>query len=1040
MQERPHLPYAFHPSDAGLEPPGHLEGVTFYGFEIQARPEAVAVHLHRTFGHTGIEVRPTGDRVFVVYTSIDRLRSADPERGVLAYNDIALWVPVQLLDRQTGRATGPTVAFWPAYIFVDHPHTMVTGRETFGLAKQMGRFTMPGGPDFSHPLTTDVWGTARRGRDEPIVQQRLWSIERLGTRASTTAPFVGTMTRRMGGLARALPSGHVVGLRQLRDPSDPRFASHGSVVTAPIELRRIHDAGPLPGRYQLRLEWLHSHPVAQDLGLRGSTVPVLAAHWLRADLRMNEGTEQWRAPAPSRPQLHALVPRDPEPRRRVAILGGGIAALTAAWELSEPGVDAEVTVYTRGWRLGGKGASGRNLEQGARIEEHGLHMWYGFYDNAFDLMQRCYGELQRPADHPIATWEQAFQEQSYVVLNEEHEGRWVRWRLNFPRNGRVPGQGDIVGDFWTQARTALGLLRQIFEQLVHDGALPSNGLPPRLRRALTRTVPLDLGRSGIPGAVALHLASKIADRFAEGTRAPATDYAPHRRLAKWMSRHRAWLWRRVEHRLDHDGLRMYWMLVDTATSIFTGLIDDDVITHSLDRLDHLDFRDWLRTHGASEITCNQAPCVRFIYNAGFSFRDGDHHRPDFAAGCALRGVLRLLMTYKGGVLYKMRGGMGDIVFAPMYEALRRRGVRFEFFHSAQNLGLGDDSRTIERIDFDRQAEASDYQPLVDIDGMPCWPSEPDYTQIEGGARLREALRSHGLNLEQCSTPPSFAPRRHTLRRGRDFDDVVLAIPPGAQAAICPELMHAHDRFRAMVEGVPTVGTQAYQLWMKPDLAGLGWNEPSPILGTFVDPVDTWSDMSFLLPIERHEGPVGSLAYFCGVIPTVPDETPPQASARAHELGRRYFEQACPTLWPAIRVGGQTQWQHLADPEERSGPARLDAQYFRANVDGAERYVQSLSGTIQHRLRAGDSGFDNLFLAGDWTDNGFNCGCIEATVISGRQAARALAGLSMEIPGETDAWLADLFGVRSHVTNRHDFPRPAITTESPSLHSQPRAAG
>ena len=34
----------------------------------------------------------------------------------------------------------------------------------------------------------------------------------------------------------------------------------------------------------------------------------------------------------------------------------------------------EVTIYQYGWRLGGKGASGRNARYGQRIEEHGLHM------------------------------------------------------------------------------------------------------------------------------------------------------------------------------------------------------------------------------------------------------------------------------------------------------------------------------------------------------------------------------------------------------------------------------------------------------------------------------------------------------------------------------------------------------------------------------------------------------------------------------------------------------------------------------------------
>ena len=49
-------------------------------------------------------------------------------------------------------------------------------------------------------------------------------------------------------------------------------------------------------------------------------------------------------------------------RKKIAILGGGIAALSAAFELTELDPDRElfdITVYTIGWRLGGKGAVGR---------------------------------------------------------------------------------------------------------------------------------------------------------------------------------------------------------------------------------------------------------------------------------------------------------------------------------------------------------------------------------------------------------------------------------------------------------------------------------------------------------------------------------------------------------------------------------------------------------------------------------------------------------------------------------------------------------
>ena len=49
-------------------------------------------------------------------------------------------------------------------------------------------------------------------------------------------------------------------------------------------------------------------------------------------------------------------------KKRVAVLGGGAAAMTTAYYLSrtpELRDEYEVTVYQLGWRLGGKGASGR---------------------------------------------------------------------------------------------------------------------------------------------------------------------------------------------------------------------------------------------------------------------------------------------------------------------------------------------------------------------------------------------------------------------------------------------------------------------------------------------------------------------------------------------------------------------------------------------------------------------------------------------------------------------------------------------------------
>src|SRR5436190_14138314 len=77
--------------------------------------------------------------------------------------------------------------------------------------------------------------------------------------------------------------------------------------------------------------------------------------------------------------------------------------MAAAFELTRPehGGRYQVTVYQQGWRLGGKGASGRGAHN--RIEEHGLHIWFGFYENAFRIMRECHEQLQEIADQPGAT-------------------------------------------------------------------------------------------------------------------------------------------------------------------------------------------------------------------------------------------------------------------------------------------------------------------------------------------------------------------------------------------------------------------------------------------------------------------------------------------------------------------------------------------------------------------------------------------------------------------------------------------------------------
>ncbi len=106
----------------------------------------------------------------------------------------------------------------------------------------------------------------------------------------------------------------------------------------------------------------------------------------------------------------------------------------------------------------------------------------------------------------------------------------------------------------------------------------------------------------------------------------------------------------------------------------------------------------------------------------------------------------------------------------------------------------------------------------------------------------------------------------------------------------------------------------------------------------------------------------------------------------------FIEQKLRHILPgAFDDAGRFDWSILVDAENRSGDDRLLYQYFRANIDPSERYVFSLAGSSKYRLRTDESGFANVFLTGDWIQNGLNIGFVEGAAISGILTARAVSG-------------------------------------------------
>ncbi len=638
------------------------------------------------------------------------------------------------------------------------------------------------------------------------------------------------------------------------------------------------------------------------------------------------------------------------------------------------------------------------------------------------MMRTAYEELNRPKGTPLATLEDAFIPHNYIGVAENINDKWKNWMVTFPTNDLELGQPDVLPSLWDYIQMTLQFLAQHYAEVAaRTPHLQTDCVAPDWFACVTHHALED-----IQNLLTVECLS-VGEMLLRGTQRIAETLSPdpaahtaqdHHLLLRFLGEHLEWLRARVDAQLNlDDELRRLWIYTDLANAMIRGVIADGVMYHEdgLDILDGLDYRAWLQKHGASEMSYNSG-LVKGLYDLVFAYHNGEVARPSMAAGAALRSLLRIVFTYKGSIFQKMRASMGDTIFTPLYQVLKARGVKFEFFHRVENLGLSEDKGCIETIQIAQQVTlinpdgtpkpSVEYDPLIRVKGLDCWPAQPDYAQIAQGADLQNGVvdgvqvQKDAIRLESFWTPWKDAGHK-TLKRGEDFDVVVLGIAIGALPYICPELIAANPAWQAMTQNVETVRTIAMQLWLDPTLEELGWTGPSPVYDAYADAQNTWADMTFLT--EREDWPVGrepgNVAYYCGpmpggIPPKLEQDAPIAALATVVTTNKDWLQTNSGYLWPQAAPQDNPaglDWNLLTDLSDGVGEARFSAQYSRVNMDPSERYVLSVAGSTRYRLRAGESGCANLYLAGDWIQNEFNMGCVEATVMSGMQCSHALSG-------------------------------------------------
>ena len=693
---------------------------------------------------------------------------------------------------------------------------------------------------------------------------------------------------------------------------------------------------------------------------------------------------------------------------RIAIVGAGPAGLTTAFDLTDPATNPgwqdrySVDVYTLGWRVGGKGATGRNPDAGERIEEHGIHVFGNMYFNSLRMMAACYEQVDWDPHDRHRTMGEAFLPSLSAYESEYWDGRWHGAMGNFPFTDSVPWEGEVWPDERGVVEQVLNVVRRnLGHALVCRRRSPRHGVLGRLR---------DWAERLVGDWIVEQYAAAMAR--AESRRGPR-ELGPRRfRSLERLNKAVSFLADHFLAESDNVSRRVAYLQADLAITTLRGVLADDLVHTDVDSIDGENYRDWLQRHGASWTTlCSALP--QALPNTALAYAHGDTTQiPTMSAAAFVTFFLRQL-SGKGYGAYFFAEGTGETVMKPLYRLLCQRGVRFHFFHKLSAVVPDAGSNAVDRLDFEVQATVrggSDaYEPLRRLDdGELVWPDRPLYDQLAEG----DALRDGGYDLESWWTPWE-APAIRTLRRGTDFDRVVLATPISTLPHTCGALI-GHPGGAAwgpMLANVQSAATQAVQLWLTEPTTELGWGkQPGKhdrwVGALYNQDLTSFCDFSDLVAEERwpEDNRPQGLIYLIGALsdPEEPIDFADHAfPERQHERIKwatvqwlRNIDGLLPKA-PRSPIDGRSfdfSLLHQHDRSRRSrGVNRIDQQFWKANIDPNERYTLNVAGTVQYRLHPWDSGFENLVLAGDWVYTGFNVGSFEGAVMGGRLASLTLTG-------------------------------------------------
>ncbi|WP_225225669.1 acetoacetate decarboxylase family protein [Komarekiella delphini-convector] len=320
--------------------PYEIKGTKMYGFVIEGsmtKLQEVCDKYLNNPSNGEIEYRPAMNYVVLTFNNVDFLSSIEPpdyNKGTSAEEEAIFWMLTVVGKRIGPFFVAERLAWFMPYIYVNNSPALVSGREVYGIFKQLGEFQIPSINQKPDLFTVDTLLFKEFSPETKAKNARLLEVNRIGQgdkhqaiktwdnfeeviraiasllfdkNGEIVIPSLGLPFNLLDYLIeRVVP---LVTLKQFRDVENSKKACYQSLVESPMQLQTFH-SGQLFGfdnfgdQFELTINNFASQPIVQDLGLhKGYSpasesvhIPIKLAFLLNFDFTFKNGITVWQAP------------------------------------------------------------------------------------------------------------------------------------------------------------------------------------------------------------------------------------------------------------------------------------------------------------------------------------------------------------------------------------------------------------------------------------------------------------------------------------------------------------------------------------------------------------------------------------------------------------------------------------------------------------------------------------------------------------------------------------------------------------------------